>query len=163
NAGQLQKLTDEVIRNDGFDQPGKLDGQGDQSALPIRPGATSPIKHVIFVIKENRTYDQQFGSLGKGNGDPPLNLFGEETAPNRPAFQRRFATLANLSAASEVSADGWNWSTQAYANPYNQKNWPADYSDGNRNRGYDFEGGNTAVNVAKNTADSFIWDRLADA
>src|SRR5262249_838872 len=163
NAGQLQKLTDEAIRNDGFDQPGNLDGQGDQSALPIRPGATSPIKDVIYVIKENRTYDQVFGSLGKGNGDPALNLFGQESAPNQRALERRFVTLDNLYAASEVSADGWNWSTQAYSNTYNQKNWPADYADGDRNRGYDFEGGNPSVNVAKNTAGSFIWDRLFDA
>ena len=163
NAGQLQKLTEQVIHADGFNQPGKLEGGGAQSVVPIKPGSSSPIKHVIYVIKENRTYDQQFGSLGKGNGDPSLNLFGEESAPNQRALARRFVTLDNIYAASEVSADGWNWSTQAYANTYNQKNWPADYADGDRNRGYDFEGGNTAVNVAKNTADSFIWDRLADA
>jgi YVTN family beta-propeller protein len=163
NGGQLQQLTEQVIHDDGFEQAGKLDGGGSQTAVPIKPGASSPIKHVIYVIKENRTYDQQFGSLGKGNGDPALNLFGEESAPNQRALERRFVTLDNLYAASEVSADGWNWSTQAYANTYNQKNWPADYADGNRNRGYDFEGGNTAVNAAKNSADSFIWDRLADA
>jgi YVTN family beta-propeller protein len=163
DPGQLQKLTEQVIHDDGFDQAGKRGGGGSQTAVPTRPGAISPIKHVIYVIKENRTYDQQFGSLGKGNGDPALNLFGEQSAPNQRALERRFVTFDNLYAASEVSADGWNWSTQAYANTYNQKNWPADYADGNRNRGYDFEGGNTAVNVAKNTADSFIWDRLADA
>lgn len=162
NSGQLQKLTEQVIHDDGFDQPGKLDGGGSQTVVPVKPGSSSPIKHVIYVIKENRTYDQQFGSLGKGNGDPALNLFGEESAPNQRALERRFTTLDNLYAASEVSADGWNWSTQAYANTYNQKNWPADYADGDRNRGYDFEGGNQSVNVAKNTADSFIWDRLAD-
>jgi YVTN family beta-propeller protein len=163
NRGELRKLTEQVIRNDGFDRPGKLGGRGNQDAVPVAPGQRSPIKHVIYVIKENRTYDQQFGSLGKGNGDPALNLFGEESAPNQRALERRFVTLDNLYAASEVSADGWNWSTQAYANTYNQKNWPADYADGNRNRGYDFEGGNPAVNVAKNPVDSFIWDRLADA
>jgi YVTN family beta-propeller protein len=163
NSGQLQKLTEQVIRDDGFDQRGRIDGEAGQTAVPTKPGATSPIQHVIYVIKENRTYDQQFGSLGKGNGDPSLNLFGEESAPNQRALERRFVTLDNFYAASEVSADGWNWSTQGYANTYNQKNWPADYADGNRNRGYDFEGGNTAVDVARNTADSFIWDRLADA
>jgi Phosphoesterase family len=163
DEGQLQKLTEQVIRNDGFDQPGKLDGGGSQTVVPIKPGSSSPIKHVIYVIKENRTYDQVFGSLGKGNGDPAINLFGQESAPNQRALERRFVTLDNLYAASEVSADGWNWSMQAYANTYNQKNWPADYANGDRNRGYDFEGGNPSVNVAKNTADSFIWDRLFDA
>jgi YVTN family beta-propeller protein len=162
NAGQLQKLTEQVIQNDGFDQAGKLSGGGAQSVVPIKPGISSPIKHVIYVIKENRTFDQVFGSLGKGNADPALNLFGEESAPNQRALERRFVTLDNAYAASEVSADGWNWPTQAYANTYNQKNWPADYAASDRNRGYDFEGGNTSVNVAKNTADSFIWDRLWD-
>ncbi len=163
NHGQLEKLTEQAIHDNGFDQPGKIEGGGSQPVVPIKPGASSVIKHVIYAIKENRTYDQVFGSLGKGNGDASLNLFGEESAPNQRALERRFVTLDNFYAASEVSADGWNWSTQAYANTYNQKNWPADYAAGNRNRGYDFEGGNTANNVAENTADSFIWDRLADA
>jgi hypothetical protein len=92
--------------------------------IPRRPGDHTPIKHVIYVLKENRTYDQVYGSLGKGNGDPELNLFGEESAPNHRELARRFVTLDNFYAAGEVSADGWDWSTQANANPALQQNWP---------------------------------------
>jgi YVTN family beta-propeller protein len=122
------------------------------------PGA---IKHVIYVIKENRTYDQVFGNLPKGNGDPSLNLFGDESAPNQRALQQRFVTLDNLYAASEVSADGWEWSTAANANTYDQKTWPADYSG--RNRGYDFEGGNLADAPGKDPQNSYLWDRVLRA
>ena len=98
------------------------------------PSVLSPIKHVIYVIKENRTFDQEFGSLGKGNGDPSLNLFGDESAPNSRALQRQFVTLDNFYADADVSADGWNWATGALANTYVQKAFPPDYSPGDRGR-----------------------------
>jgi hypothetical protein len=100
-----------------------------------------------------------FGSLGKGNGDPSLNLFGDDSAPNSRSLQRRFVTLDNLYANSEVSADGWSWSTEATANSYDQKNWPANYSG--RNRPYDFEGGNLATAAGRDPQNSYIWDGLS--
>jgi YVTN family beta-propeller protein len=163
----LQRYTEQVVRNNGFDERDKVrsaqNGEGDEggSVIPRRVGDPSPIKHVIYVVKENRTYDEVLGSLGKGNGDPSLNLFGEDSAPNIRDLARQFVTLDNFYASAEVSADGWNWSTAANANNYVQRMWPANYSG--RGRGYDFEGGNyaTAPNVDPHNA--YLWDRLAGA
>ncbi len=157
--------TQEVIANNGFSEGAKVRfaTNPNENVIPLRPGDPSPIKHVIYVIKENRTYDQVLGSLGKGNGDPKINLFGDESAPNQRALAKQFVTLDNFYADAEVSADGWNWSTAALANNYVQKNWPADYSDSGRNRPYDFEGGNYATSPGKNPKDAFIWNKLSDA
>src|SRR5262249_14013127 len=127
------------------------------------PAVFSPIKHVIYVIKENRTFDQEFGSLGKGNGDPNLNLFGDESAPNSRALQRQFVTLDNFYADADVSADGWNWATGALANTYVQKAFPPDYSTGDRGRPYDFEGGNLATSPGPDPNNAFVWDKLTNA
>jgi YVTN family beta-propeller protein len=161
NRGQLQKLTEQVMRNDQFDEAARQGGNSDSKVVPARVGEQSPIKHVIYVIKENRTYDQVFGSLGKGNGDPSLNLFGDDSAPNARALARRFVTLDNFYANSEVSADGWSWSTEANANTYVQKNWPANYSG--RNRPYDFECCNLATAAGRDPQNSYVWDRLSRA
>jgi hypothetical protein len=127
---QLERFTAEVVATNGFDERGQVRLAGDPptQVVPRRPGDPSPVKHVIYVIKENRTYDQIFGSLEKGNGDPALNLFDDASAPNTRELARRFVTLDNFYADAEVSADGWNWSTAAEANSYVQKNWPANYS-----------------------------------
>ena len=162
---QLERYTQQVIQNNGFAEGSKVRvaGTPQESVIPLRPGDPSPIKHVIYVIKENRTYDQVLGSLGQGNGDPSLNLFGDESAPNQRALATQFVTLDNFYADAEVSADGWNWSTGALANTYVQKNWPANYADANRNRPYDFEGGNLATSPGTNPQDAFIWNKLSDA
>ena len=167
NRGQLQRYTEQVIRSNGFDERDGVrvaDNEGEHtgSVIPRRVGDPSPIKHVIYVVKENRTYDQVFGDLGKGNGDPSLTLFKDDSAPNIRNLARRFVLLDNYYAASEVSADGWSWSTEATANTYDQKSWPQNYSDVNRGRGYDFEGGNYATAANKNPKDSYLWDRLVD-
>ena len=129
--GQLRALTNRVKSNNRV-----------RARQRREPGVLSKhIKHVIYVIKENRTYDQVFGSLGKGNGDPALNLFGEDSAPNHRALARRFVTLDNFYADAEISADGHNWSTQANATDYVDKTWPVNYSPRPRGseRAYDFE------------------------
>jgi YVTN family beta-propeller protein len=149
NRGAFEQDTKRVTDNSGF------------ANKPLAGSFPSAIKHVIYVIKENRTYDQLFGDLPKGNGDPSLALFKEESAPNQRALEQRFVTLDNIYAASEVSADGWEWSTAATANTYDQKTWPADYSG--RNRGYDFEGGNFADAPGKDPENSYIWDRVLRA
>src|SRR5207302_7054480 len=120
-----------------------------------------PIKHVIYIVKENRTYDQEFGSLGKGNGDPALNLFGDESATNSRALQRRFVTLDNFYADAEVSAQGWNWSVASNSNPYSEAGWPGNYSG--RNHPYPSESGDPAIAPNRDPANSYIWDRLANA
>jgi len=163
----VEEYTEQVARNDRF--PGDVDGEMNRAEeeglapiIPARPGEGSPIKHVIYVMKENRSYDQVFGDLGRGNGDPSLVLFGETVTPNQHELARRFVTFDNLYCEGEVSADGWIWSNAASANSYNQKNWPLDY--GWSNRLYDFGGfGNTesAGFPGPDPQHSFFWDRLA--
>ena len=148
DAGQLSTWTQAVAADDGFANAG--------SAAPAQP-----IDHVIFVVQENRTYDQVFGSLGKGNGDPSLNLFGDESAPNQRALERQFVTLDNFYADAEVSAQGWNWTVAANSNPFSEALWPADYSG--RNAPYPTEGSDPATAPNRDPADAYIWDRLADA
>ncbi|WP_161798252.1 bifunctional YncE family protein/alkaline phosphatase family protein [Aneurinibacillus tyrosinisolvens] len=158
--GQLEKYTKQVIENNGFNERDKVRVSGNtaRQVIPRRVGDSSPIKHVIYIVKENRTYDQVFGSLGKGNGDPSLNLFGDETAPNHRQLARQFATIDNFFADAEVSADGWNWSTAAMANTYVQKNWPTNY--GGRGHDYDFEGGNLSTAPSANPENAYLWDAL---
>lgn len=96
------------------------------------------IKHVIYIVKENRTYDQVLGDLPQGNGDPSRCLFGRQVTPNLHALAERFVLLDNFYDCGEVSGDGWNWSTQAEANEYVARNVPYSYSD--RGRSYDYEG-----------------------
>jgi YVTN family beta-propeller protein len=165
DATQLEKYTAQVAENDRFTPPQPAAG----NVVPVKAGDNSPIKHVIFVIKENRTYDQILGDLEKGNGDPSLTMFGEEVTPNQHALARRFVTLDNFFCDGEVSADGWIWSTASYANTYVQKNWPLDYSIWGRP--YDF-GGFAGVAADPNNTETaafpgpdpkhaFIWDGLA--
>ena len=162
NQAALDTYTQQVVSNNGFDEGAQV---GNPSAvaqvIPRRPGDPSHIKHVIYVIRENRTFDQVLGSLGKGNGDPSLNLFDDDSAPNARELARRFVTLDNFYADAEVSADGWNWSTAAEANTYVQKNWPANYSP--RNRPYEFEGGNLATAPGKSPEKSYLWDWMDSA
>lgn len=147
-ADQLSTWTQTVGTNDGF-------ANADSSS------PSQPIKHVIFVVQENRTYDQVFGSLGKGNGDPSLNLFGDESAPNQRALQRQFVTLDNFYADAEVSAQGWNWTVAANSNSYSESLWPADYSD--RHAPYPSDGVDPATAPNRDPANAYIWDRLAEA
>jgi YVTN family beta-propeller protein len=157
----LRKYSNGVSANNDFAHGAAVRAKsaGTGGPIPERVGATSPIKHIIYVIKENRTYDQVLGSLGRGNGDPTLNFFGDESAPNQRNLARRFVTLDNYYAAGEVSADGWSWSTQAIANTYVQKNWPATYSS--RQRGFEFQGGSPAIHGNVSPDGSYVWDRLA--
>ena len=93
-----------------------------------KPASVAAIRHVIYIIKENRTYDQVFGDIAKGNGDPSLTLFHDGSAPNQRALARRFTLLDNFYVDAEVSQDGHPWSTQATATDYVDKIWPFDYA-----------------------------------
>ena len=157
--GQLTKWTQQVAHNDGFDGSG---GQGPASAIvPRHVGEASPIQHVIYVVKENRTYDQEFGSLGKGDGDPTLNLFGPESAPNSRTLESNYVTLDNFYADAEVSAQGWNWAVAANSNPYSEQVWPGNYSG--RGAPYPSESSDPAIAPNRDPAQAYIWDRLAAA
>ena len=128
-----------------------------RTAIPVRIGQPSPIKHVIYVLKENRTYDQVLGDMKQGNGDPDLCLFGEDVTPNHHAIASEFVLLDNLYVDAEVSSDGHNWSTAAYATDYVEKTWPTNYS--RRGRTYDYEG---SKRISRPTL-GYIWDYCARA
>jgi DNA-binding beta-propeller fold protein YncE len=106
-------------------------------------GGVSPIKHVIYIIKENRTYDQVFGDLKKdgnavGNGDPSLTMYGADITPNQHKLALQFGVLDNFFDSGEVSGDGHVWSTAAIGTDYLEKTWQQNYRGGQRT--YDFEG-----------------------
>jgi YVTN family beta-propeller protein len=102
------------------------------------PNPLPAIEHVIYIVKENRTYDQVLGDMKEGNGDPSLTLFPEKVAPNHHKLAREFVLLDNFYVSSDVSADGHNWSTAAIANDYVQKFWQNSYAG--RRKFYDYEG-----------------------
>src|SRR5262249_48331137 len=95
--------------------------------IPARLGDPSPIKRVLYIIKENRTYDQVFGDMKEGNGDPTLCLFPEAVTPNHHKLAREFVLLDNTYVDGEVSADGHQWSMGAYATDFVEKYWPLSY------------------------------------
>jgi len=104
------------------------------SPIPSKVGDSSPIKYIFYVLRENRTYDQVFGDMEKGNGDPNICLFGEDVTPNAHAIAREFALLDNFYVDAEVSADGHAFSMGAYANDFIEKTWPMNYAE----RGADY-------------------------
>jgi len=137
--------------------PGSTDG----SPIPARVGDPSPIKHVFYVIRENRTYDQILGDLDRGNGDPSLALFGEEITPNAHALAREFVTLDNFYVNAEVSYSGHAFSTGAYANDFVEKMWPTNY--GGRGGKYLSEGGGQMRTAYGNIAappNGYLWDAV---
>ncbi|MBL0181302.1 MAG: bifunctional YncE family protein/alkaline phosphatase family protein [Chitinophagaceae bacterium] len=125
--------------------------------VPGKIGDPSPIKHVFYIIKENRTYDQVLGDMKEGNGDTSLVLFGENITPNQHKLAREFVLLDNFYVDGEVSADGHNWSMGAYATDYLEKNWVTSY--GGRGGGYDGEG---TRKIANNKGD-FLWGNCKKA
>jgi YVTN family beta-propeller protein len=101
--------------------------------VPERGGEPSPIRHVVYVIKENRTYDQVLGDLPQGNGNASLCVFGERVTPNQHKFVREFVLLDNTYCCGILSADGHQWSTTAFGTDYLEKSfagWPRSYPDG---------------------------------
>lgn len=104
------------------------------------------IHHVIFIVKENRTYDQVLGDLEVGNGDPRLALFGRGVTPNQHALARQFVDLDAFYDSGESSNTGWDWTTAARTNDFTEREAPVNYAD--RGLQYDQEGTNRQVNVA---------------
>jgi len=134
------------------------------SPIPRKVGDPSPIKHVFYVIRENRTYDQILGDLEKGNGDPTLCLFGEDVTPNAHALAREFVVLDNFYVDAEVSYSGHAFSTAAYATDFVNKVWPMNY--GGRGGKYLSEGGGAQRNAYGNVTAperGYIWDACTRA
>jgi hypothetical protein len=120
--------------------------------VPERIGEPSVFKHVVYVIKENRTYDQVLGDVAEGNGDPSLCIFGERVTPNQHKMVREFVLLDNIACCGILSADGHQWSMAAFGTDYLEKSfagWPRSYPDGM---------GENEIDALAYAPTGFIWD-----
>ena len=150
DAAQLASYTGAVAENNrltSLDAPQTQARNTTPAAVPFRSGDASLIQHVVYIIKENRTYDQVLGDLAKGNGDPSLVMFGEDVTPNQHRLADQFVVLDNFYASGGNSADGHQWVTQANEVAYCM--WP-----GYAGRSYPFDGSDP-IAYAQN---GFIWD-----
>ena len=155
--GKLDELTD-VVEHDNL-------LHNDPATIQFA-GGKNPIKHVIYVIKENRTYDQILGDLKVGDGDPSLTMYGADITPNEHKLALQFGVLDNFYDSGEVSGDGHLWSTAAITSDYNEKTWQIAYRG--KERTYDFQG--TVADeypLDHNQPDiddpgtGYLWDNLA--
>jgi YVTN family beta-propeller protein len=132
----------------------------DQLKAPSAPfplGHDSPIKHLFYFIKENRTYDQVLGDIRQGNGDARYTLFGEQVTPNQHALVRQFTLIDNLYHNAEASATGHFWTDSAYSTEYVEKLWPSTYSGrGGRGSRLDYHD-----DEDDNPTSGFLWDECA--
>lgn len=153
DAATLAMYSKKVYQNTPYTKAKELQAEGEVgNPIPMKVGDTSPIKHVFYVIKENRTYDQVLGDMPEGNGDTSLVLFGEKITPNQHKLAREFVLLDNFYVDGEVSADGHNWTMGANANDYLEKTWVSSY--GGRGGNYDAEGNREIANPDR----GFLWD-----
>ena len=127
---------------------------------------SNPIHHVIYVLKENRTYDQVFGDLKVGNGDPSLTMYGWDITPNQHKLALQFGILDNFYDSGEVSGDGHEWSTAAITTDYNEKTWQIAYRG--KERIYDYQGTvseESPLELGQSDIDApstgYIWDNAA--
>ncbi len=135
SAAQMAGFTEQVRRNSPY-RPEELHRAPIRSGgiIPEQVGQPCPIKYVLYIIKENRTYDQVFGDMkdgrGKplGNGDPSLTMYGESVTPNQHQLARDYVLLDNLYCNGEVSVDGHSWCDAAIATDFNQRSWIISYS-----------------------------------
>jgi DNA-binding beta-propeller fold protein YncE len=139
-AVQLASLSSQVAVNNRFSYT--VSARDAAVMAAVRSG----VQHVIFIIKENRTYDQILGDLEIGNGDPALAEFGEPLTPNQHNLARRFVTLDNFYDTAEVSYDGWAWTTAARATDVVEHQSPVMYAG--RGLSLECDGANRSVNVA---------------
>jgi DNA-binding beta-propeller fold protein YncE len=154
---KLPQYTQMVERDNLFrSDPGKI----------TFAGGKNPIKHVIYVMKENRTFDQILGDLKVGDADASLNIFGEDITPNEHKLALQFGVLDNFYDSGEVSGDGHVWSTAAITSDYNEKTWQIAYRG--KERTYDFQGQNAdefpldrKLPDVDDPSTGFIWDNLA--
>lgn len=136
---ELGTLTRQVAVNDHLP---RLQAPADDATMAF---LRQHIHHVIYVVKENRTYDQVLGDLEVGNGDPRLTVFGKAITPNQHALARRFVDLDAFFDSGESSNTGWNWTTAARTNDFTEREAPVNYAG--RGLQYDQEGNNRNLNV----------------
>ncbi|HEV2351301.1 MAG TPA: bifunctional YncE family protein/alkaline phosphatase family protein [Terriglobia bacterium] len=157
--GALAKLTDEVIESNRMKfRPGQIHFQM----------GSNPIRHVIYIIKENRSFDQILGDIKHGNGDPALCMYGNDITPNEHKLALQFGVLDNFYDSGEVSGDGHVWSTAAITSDYTEKTWEISYRGAERL--YDYEGVvSKGVPWLEGQADvnepgtGYIWSNVARA
>jgi hypothetical protein len=149
DAAQLASYTTAVAENNHVRFVGdqKPNPAAKAVAIPARSGEPSLIEHVVYIIKENRTYDQVLGDITKGNGDPSLVMFGREVTPNQHKIAEQFVLLDNLYATGGNSADGHQWLTQS--NEVEYCLWP-----GYQGRSYPFDGSDPMAY----SSGGFLWD-----
>ena len=154
NAAQLASYTTAVAENNRLRLAGTAPEKTREAArnaapaaIPARSGEPSTIEHVVFVIKENRTYDQVLGDMGKGNGDPSLVMFGADVTPNQHRLAEQFVLLDNFYATGGNSADGHQWITQANETEYCL--WP-----GYQGRSYPYDGSDPMAY----SSGGFLWN-----
>jgi YVTN family beta-propeller protein len=141
----IDRLTFMVAANNGF---ARIASDKDTSVIHE---LSRRIRHVIYVIKENRTYDQVLGDLDRGNGDPSLTEFGSATTPSQHKLASYFVDLDNFYDSGDVSANGWPWSTSGRESDFGTKCVPLNYGSsplgGGRGTDYEYEGTNREINV----------------
>ncbi|MEW5978570.1 MAG: alkaline phosphatase family protein [Acidobacteriota bacterium] len=150
DQNQLHHYTLAVAENNRMAAPERTEEANpspEPVAIPSQPGRPSLIEHVVYIIKENRTYDQLFGDLEQGNGEPSFVLFGEGIADNHRKLAREFVLLDNFYASGGNSGDGHQWVTQANETAYVL--WPA-----YQGRSYPFDGSDPIAY----SSSGFIWD-----
>lgn len=154
---KLPQLTAAVAKDNLF--------HSDPGTITFASGQ-NPIKHVIYVMKENRTFDQILGDLKVGDGDPSLTMYGANITPNEHKLALQFGVLDNFYDSGEVSGDGHVWSTAAITSDYNEKTWQIAYRG--KERTYDFQGQvaeEFPLELNESDVDDpgtgFLWDNLA--
>jgi YVTN family beta-propeller protein len=150
---QVATYTNQVLEDNDWAGLSGREGRKPRPDAPPRPvperlGEPSTIKHVFYIIKENRTYDQVLGDLGRGDGSPALTQFGETVTPNQHALANDFPLLDNFYVSGRLSADGHQWAVQAFAPDYLEKAF------GNFVRSYPFNGGDSLAY----SASGFLWE-----
>jgi len=167
--GSLARLkTSEVEKNlAAFSRQVEQDNlfRSDPGRIQFAQGS-NPIRHVIYILKENRTYDQILGDLKVGNGDPSLTMYGQDVTPNEHKLALQFGVLDNFYDSGEVSGDGHEWSMAAIATDYNEKTWQIGYRS--QERTYDYQGSladDYPLDLGEPDVDApstgYIWDNVA--
>lgn len=153
----LKQLSDEVMRSNRM--------RAAQQQIVFRAGG-NPIRHVIYIIKENRSYDQIFGDLKSGNNDPSLTMYGWSITPNEHKLAEQFGILDDFYDSGEVSGDGHVWSTAAITSDYTEKTWQQSYRSDQRS--YDYEGVvadgyplQENISDVDEPASGYLWTNLA--
>lgn len=151
---ELERMTETVRLNNSFEKRKKNlsrpFGKCTKVPVPVNPRQTSYFKHVVYIIKENRTYDQVFGDIPQGDGDTSLVQFGREVTPNHHKLAETFVLLDNFYCSGILSADGHQWTDEAFVTDYLEKSF------GGFTRSYPYDGGDPLAYASS----GFIWDNV---